>query len=204
MVYGNHYITDNSLPVALYSFYSWEKEQARDFSFFKKVKASLRYFTEKLSILEEERLGVFFWTASIGSLFPIPGIRIIKYSFWKQTITDFLVFLSEKIMRLFLGYRYSGICIPAFFSPQLGEIVVFGIKNTIQDVRIRILNYAGSLVKELRTASWDGRTATTNCRSWCLYLSGDIRFKKSEWNDLCGKIGEKNHKDIEWFLVCSS
>ncbi|MDD5065889.1 MAG: hypothetical protein PHF84_02460 [bacterium] len=169
-VRDNPFIRDNSLPVVLYRFYQKAGEEKNDFSFRKKAVISLRYFPDG-NFSDEEKLDAFFWDGKEWRY--VPGSR--------DTVNDVLVLEPDHIglFGIFEKGKDEAVSLAAkildyvsrpSFAPRNGEIVVFGIKTGITDYRIRILDPGARLIRELRTASWDGRDRDGNYARSGVYI----------------------------------
>lgn len=156
-VRGSPGLADGSVPHTLYRFYLKEEGEKRAFSFRRKADIRLRYFTGAPPP-DEDRLALFFWDGLFWrGLEGVQDKTRKMFSFSSDHITLFGIFEKNALETASGSSRVLGYVARPSFAPLKGEVAVFGIKSAAGRFRIRILNMKGSLVRELDTASWDGR-----------------------------------------------
>ena len=188
---GNEYFDDNTDPLVLYYFYRYNNGVKEDYAFRKEAFITVRYFDEDnddlldQALVDEDELGLFYHDGLHWRM--IPGV-IDKtnntFSFSSYSLGWVGLFRKAKDPSGSSAELIEYVSRPSF-SPLNGEVCKFGIKEGVADYTIKIIDFKGRVIKELKSNAWDGRDENGRIAESGVYLFQVIAGSKVKSGMIC-------------------
>lgn len=163
LVNNNSYLNNNSVPVALYYLYKQEDSMKQNYAFRKRVQIVMRYFDLDNNGLVDDNgeselnLGVFHHDGLKWRYIESDNDIVNNtYTINTYSLGWYALFNKDKSGDNNTAKILDYVSHPSF-SPLNGEIVEFGIKQNISDYVIKLIDFRGRIIRELRSNTWDGK-----------------------------------------------